>query len=109
MRDLVAQIILIPSEKLASGSTHLCPTVDMFLSSACIPLLLYGLKASLAAAAVPPMSLGDFSLAAAPFQLPDNSTLSSNLNVTQQQQESPQLLYSNYTLAAYVEIPEASR
>ena len=81
----------------------------MFLSSACIPLLFYALKARLAAAAVPPFSMSDVSLAAAPFQLPDNSTLSSNLNVTQQQQqESPQLLSSNYTLAAYVEIPEAS-
>ena len=80
----------------------------MFLSSGCISLLLYGLKVSLAAAAVSPISRSDVSLATAPFQLPDNSTLSSNLNVTQQQQESPQLLYSNYSLVTYVEIPEAS-
>ena len=80
----------------------------MFLSSGCISLLFYGLKASLAAAAVPPISMSDISLAATPFQLPDNSTLSSNLNITQQQQDSPQLLYSNDTLATYIGIPKAS-
>ena len=80
----------------------------MFLSSGCISLLFYGLKASLAAAAVPPISMSDISFAATPFQLPDNSTLSSNLNITQQQQESPQLLYSNDTLATYIGIPKAS-
>lgn len=80
----------------------------MFFSSGCIPLLLYGFRASLAAPAVPfPISMSDISLAAAPLQLSDNSTQSSN-NQTQEQQESLQLVYSNHTLARYVENPEAS-
>ena len=108
MRYWAAQIVLIASEKLASVSTHPCPTVTMFLSSGCISLLLYGLKVSLAAAAVPPISMSDLSLAAAPFQLPDNSTISSNLDGTQQQQELQQLFNSNQTSATYVELPEAS-
>ena len=80
----------------------------MFFSSGCIPLLLYELKASLAANAVPfPISMSDTSLVAAPLQLSDNSTQSSN-NQTQEQQESLQLVHSNHTLARYVENPEAS-
>ena len=79
----------------------------MVLSSGCIYLLFCALKASLAAAAVPPISMSDISLAATPFRLLDNSTLSSNLNITQQRQDSPQLLYSNDTLATYIGLPKA--
>lgn len=87
---------------------HPCPPVTMFFSSGCITLLLYVLKASPAATAIPsPLSMSDISLAAAPLQLPDNSTQSSNNNKTQEQQESLQLLYSNHTLARYVEISKA--
>ena len=65
----------------------------MFSSSYCIPLLLYVLKATLAA-----------TLPAAPLQSPNNSTQSSNTNITQEQQESLQLLYSNETLPRYVKM-----
>ena len=83
----------------------------MFFSSGYIFLLLYGLKASLAATAVPsPILTSDTSLAAAPLQLSDNSTQSNNNNNnrTQELHESLQLLYSNYTIATYVKIPDAS-
>ena len=70
----------------------------MFLSGGCISLLLCVLKDSLASAAVPPpaISLSGSSLAAA-LLLPDNSTLTSNLNVTQQEQKLLQLFNSNQT------------
>ena len=82
----------------------------MFLSGGWVSLLLCVRKASLAAAAVPPLpiSLSGSSLAAAPLQLPDNSTQSSNNNGTQDQQDLLQLLNSNQTSATYVEFPEAS-
>ena len=77
----------------------------MFLSCGWVSLLLCVLKAGLAAAAVPPtISLSGSSLAAAPLLLPDNSTLASNLNVTQQQQELLQLSNSNQASAPYVKI-----
>ena len=69
----------------------------MFSSSYCVPLLLYVLKATLAA-----------TLPAAPLQSPNNSTESSNTNTSQEQQESLQLLYSNETLIRYVKMAEAS-
>ena len=83
--------------------------MTVFLSGGCISLLLCVLKYSLAAAAIPPpaISLSGSSLAAA-LLLPDNSTLTSNLNVTQQQQELLQLSNSNQTSARFVEIPKAS-
>ena len=80
----------------------------MFFSSGCITLLLYALKASLAVTAIPsPISMSDTPFAAVPLQLPNNSTQSSN-NKTQEQQESLQLVYTNHTIARYVEIAEAS-
>lgn len=88
--------------KLVSESTRLRPTVNMLLSSARIPLLFYALKACLAAAALPPISISDLSFAAAPLLLPVNITQSSNVNISQQQQELLQLLSSNYTLTTYV-------
>ena len=108
VRYWLAQITLIRSEKLAPGSTHPRPPMTMFHSSGCISLLLYGLKTSLATAALPPISMSDVSLAAAPLPLPDNTTLSSDLNVTQQQQELLQTFNSNQTSATYVESPDAS-
>ena len=77
----------------------------MLFSSGCITLLLYALKASLAATATP--SPSDTPLAAVPLQSPNNGTKSSN-DKTQEQQESVQLIYTNHTTARYVEIAEAS-
>ncbi len=77
----------------------------MFFSSGFITLLLYGLQACLTAIAVPsPISMSDTSLAADLLQLPVKR---SNDNETYEQ-ESLQLLNSNYTLTTYVIIPEAS-
>ena len=69
----------------------------MFFSNAYIPLLLFVLKASLAATVV-----------VAPLRLPDINIKSSNTsNTTQELQESLQLLYSNDTLTRYVKVAEA--
>ena len=71
--------------------------MTMYFSNAYIPLLLFVLKASLAATVV-----------VALLQLPDNSIQSSNTsNTTQELQESLQLLDSNDTLNRYVKVAEA--
>ena len=71
--------------------------MTMYFSNAYIPLLLFVLKASLAATVV-----------VAPLRLPDINIKSSNTsNTTQELQESLQLLYSNDTLTRYVKVAEA--
>ena len=79
----------------------------MFFSSGCMAFLLYAIIASLAATAIPsPISMSD-TLTAVPLRLPNNSTEPNN-NITQEQLESLQLIYTNRTTARCVEIAEAS-